>query len=620
MYKVKFADIGEGLTEGTVQEVFVKIGDQVKMGDPLFHVETDKMTSDIPAPTDGKIAKILIKQGQEIKVGDVVVEIEDGKTSTSEPVEENASVVGSTPVSNDLIQRGRKREIPQKDKIFEQVTAVLNNPLGPGIKVGTSSNLKPAPKFNAPDPEKHYDVIVVGAGVGGYVGAIRCAQFGLKTLVVEKEYYGGVCLNVGCIPTKTLLKSADLYEQIIKSADKYGIIVDSTGVKADWEKIQARKKDVVGKLTNGVKGLLKKNKITTIDGAAKALDKNTIEVKGQKYTCNNLIIATGSLPNSLDLPGSKEAVASGFLIYSTGALSLPKIPKSLVIIGGGIIGVEFACLYKRLGVKVTILQFLPTILEMLDSDVSKEMVKELLNRGNLEIITEASTKEFKGNSVIYEKDGKTNTITADYCLQSVGRKTVTTGFEDIGLKINQRGHIEVNEYCESNLDGVYAIGDVTGRMMLAHVASHQGIIAANHIARRLQIEKAEDMQMHYDRVPSCVYTHPEVAYVGKTEDELKKNGVEYQTYKFPFAAIGKALADGNTTGFVKLICEPKYKQILGAHIIANTATDMISEITAVMECEGTITELAHSVHPHPTLSEAIGEAAEALQNGKPINY
>ncbi|AHI53329.1 dihydrolipoyl dehydrogenase [Spiroplasma culicicola] len=626
MFKVKFADIGEGLTEGTVTEIIAKVGDTVKMGDPLFNVETDKVTSDIYAPVDGTVAKILITSGQEIKVGEVVVEIDDGKgdapsEAKAEPVEENASVVGATPVSNDLLKRGRTRAVPpKKTSTFDQVSAAISNPNPAGITRGNGSALKPAPKFTPKNPENHYEVIMIGAGVGGYVGAIKCAQLGLKTMIVEKANYGGVCLNIGCIPTKTLLKSADLYEQITKHADKYGIKVDQAGVKADWKAIQARKEDVVNKLTTGVKGLMKKNKITTVEGEAKAIDKNTIEVNGVQYTCDNLIIATGSVPNHMTLPGAKEAIESGWLIDSTGALALPKIPKSLVIIGGGVIGVEFACVYKRLGTKVTILQFLPTILEMLDSDISKEMTKELLNRGNLEIITEASTKEFKDGTVIYEKDGKTHTIKADYCLQSVGRKTVTTGFENIGVNFNERGHINVNEYCETNIDGVYAIGDVTGKMMLAHVASHQGIITANRIARRAGKEHAEDMVMNFDRVPSCIYTHPEVASVGKTEDQLKAEGVEYKAYKFPFAAIGKALADGNTVGFVKLICEPKYKQVLGAHIISNTATDMISEITTVMESEATISEIARAIHPHPTLSEAIGEAAEALESGKPINF
>ncbi|WP_422397893.1 dihydrolipoyl dehydrogenase [Spiroplasma endosymbiont of Atherix ibis] len=490
----------------------------------------------------------------------------------------------------------------------------------PGFVQGKGGPLKPAQKFTPEKQENHFDVIVVGAGVGGYVSAIKCAQLGLKTMIVEKANYGGVCLNIGCIPTKTLLKSAYLYEQITKRADKYGIKVDISGVKADWKAIQARKDDVVGKLTTGVKGLLKKNKVTSVEGMAKALDKNTVEVNKKKYTCDNMIIATGSVPNHFNLPGTKEAMESGFLIDSTGALSLPKIPKELVIIGGGVIGIEFACVYKRLGTKVTVLQFLPTILEMLDSDVSKEMTKELISRGNLEIIYGVNTKSFGKKEVVYEKDGKEYKIKADYCLQSVGRKVVTEGFTEINLEMNERGHINVNEYCETNIDGVYSIGDVTGKMMLAHVASHQGIIAANRIARRLGNEHAEDIHMNFDRVPSCIYTYPEVASVGKTEDELKKTGTEYQVYKFPFAAIGKALADGNTWGFVKLICEPKFKQVLGCHIISNTATDMISEITTAMESEATITEIARSIHPHPSLSEAIGEAAEALESGKPINF
>ncbi|AUB32107.1 dihydrolipoyl dehydrogenase [Spiroplasma floricola] len=625
MFKVKFADIGEGLTEGTVTEVLVKVGDKVKMGDSLFNVETDKVTSDIYAPTDGTVAKILISPNQEIKVGDIVVEIDDGKgdapqEAKAEPVEENASVVGATPVSNDLLSRGRTRAVPPKKSPVETIVNAVNNVNMSGLVKGKGGALRPAPKFTPKNPEDHFDVIVVGAGVGGYVSAIKCAQLGLKTLIVEKGNYGGVCLNIGCIPTKTLLKSAYLYEQITKRADKYGIQVDVSGVKADWKAIQARKDDVVGKLTTGVKGLLKKNKVTSVEGFAKALDKNTVEVNNKKYTCDNMIIATGSVPNHFNLPGAKEAMESGFLIDSTGALSLPKIPKELVIIGGGVIGIEFACVYKRLGTKVTVLQFLPTILEMLDSDVSKEMTKELISRGNLEIIYGVNTKSFGKKEVVYEKDGKEYKIKADYCLQSVGRKVVTEGFTNINLEMNERGHINVNEYCETNIDGVYSIGDVTGKMMLAHVASHQGIIAANRIARRLGNEHAEDISMNFDRVPSCIYTYPEVAAVGKTEDELKKAGTEYQVYKFPFAAIGKALADGNTGGFVKLICEPKFKQVLGCHIISNTATDMISEITTVMQSEATITEIARSIHPHPSLSEAIGEAAEALETGKPINF
>ncbi|WP_339022328.1 dihydrolipoyl dehydrogenase [Spiroplasma endosymbiont of Crioceris asparagi] len=610
MYKVKFADIGEGLTEGTVTEVMIKPGQTVKMGDALFNVETDKVTSDIPSPINGVIAKILIQKGQEIKVGDVVVEINDGKNenvvatpATPEVEEENASVVGSTPVSNSLLTRGRKTSQPQNNQ-----QDIVSNP-EPVIS---------KPQLSGPN---HYDVIIVGGGVGGYVSAIKCAQLGLKTMIVEKNKYGGVCLNIGCIPTKTLLKSSYVYEQIINEAAEFGIKIAKTNIKLDWNKIQARKNNVVDKLTSGVKSLLKKNKVTMISGEATALDQYTISVDNKKYTCENMIIATGSIPNGLKLPGAEAAVKDGWLIDSTAALNLKTIPKSLVVIGGGVIGVEFASMFKQLGTKVTILQFMPTILEMLDSDVSNEMTKELLKHGNLEIITNVNTKEFKKNhEVVYEVGGKTHTIKADYVLQSVGRQVVTTGFDNIGINKNEKGHILVDEYCRTNLNNVYAIGDVTGRIMLAHVASHQGIIAANHIASLHNIKDAHDLKMRYDRIPSCIYTHPEVAVIGYTEEQLKHDNIEYQAYKFPFAAIGKALADGNTVGFVKLICEPKYKQILGAHIIANTATDMISEITSVIESEGTITEIARAIHPHPTLSEAIGEAAEALESGKPINW
>lgn len=383
--------------------------------------------------------------------------------------------------------------------------------------------------------------------------------------------------------------------------------------------MQGRKEDVVKKLTNGVQSLLTKNKVTKIEGVAEAVNESTIKVGKDIYTCENLVIATGSEPNNLPIKGAKEAIESGFMINSTSGLSLPKIPKKMVIIGGGVIGVEFACLYKRLGTEVTILQGLPTILEMLDSDLSKTMTKELIDN-TIKIITNVNVKEVQKGSIKFELNGKIETIKCDYVLQSVGRHAITTGFEKIDLKIDEKGYIPINEYCETNNKRIFAIGDVTGKMMLAHVASHEGVIAAQRMARYKNLDHEEDFKMDFNKVPSCIYTHPEVASVGKTEDELKKSNTPYKAYKFPFAAIGKAMADGNTTGFVKLIIEPKYKSIIGAHIVCDTATDMISEITTVMECEGTISEVARAIHPHPTLSEAIGEAAEALESGKPINF
>ncbi|ASZ08806.1 dihydrolipoyl dehydrogenase [Mesoplasma chauliocola] len=605
MFKVKFADIGEGLTEGKVAEVLVKLGQEIKEGDALFFVETDKVNSEIPAPVGGKIAKLLISEGQEIKVGDVVVEIDDGKDSVEKTSaapaaeEENASVVGSTPVSNDLIpSRGPAPTQQAAQSIVNQQPVATKHT----------------------DIEESFDVIVVGAGIGGYVSAIKTAQLGLKTLIIEKQYYGGVCLNVGCIPTKSLLRTAKVFEDIVHKAANLGIDMKTKEEpNINWDKALERKDGVVNKLTSGVKALLTKNGVKQIIGEASALDKNTVVVEGKKYHCDNLIIASGSVPNELPLPGFPEGREKGFLIDSTKILSLPKIPKTLTVIGGGVIGIEFGCLFAALGTKVTVLEGAPQILPMLDNEVTSLMTKILKDKYKIEIFTNAKVKEVKGKSVVFEIDGKNQEVKSDYCLESIGRKTVTKGFENIGLELSERKSIIANEYGETNLDGVYAIGDVTSKIMLAHVASHAGIVTANRIAKKANKPGAEDMKMDYSKIPSCIYSHPEIAMIGKTEQQLKAEGIEYKAFKFPFAAIGKALADDDTTGFVKIICEPKYKTLLGAHIIGNRATDMISEFTTLIECEGTITELARAIHPHPTMSEAIGEAAEALESGKSLN-
>jgi dihydrolipoamide dehydrogenase len=379
-----------------------------------------------------------------------------------------------------------------------------------------------------------------------------------------------------------------------------------------------RKNNVVKKLTGGVKSLLTKNKVDQIIGEAKAIDKNHIEVNGKNYFTKNLIIATGSVPNALPLPGFDEARKAGIVLNSTGMLSIKELPKTLTIVGGGVIGVEFAGLFASLGTKVTIVQALSTILEMLDKDVIDLMTKELKSKYKINIITNAKVLEIKDHELFFEVDGQKQSLVSDYVLESVGRKTVNIGFENIGLALTERKAIVVNEYLETNVDGVYAIGDVLGKVMLAHAASHAGIVAANRIAMKANL-KAEKLVMNFDRVPSNVYTHPEVSMIGKTEQQLKAAGTEYKAYKFPFAAVGKALADDDPTGFVKIMVDPKFKSILGAHIVGNRATDMISEFGAVIESEGTVSELASMIHPHPSMSEAIGEVAESLETGKAIN-
>ncbi|ATZ16231.1 dihydrolipoamide dehydrogenase [Entomoplasma freundtii] len=629
MYKVKFADIGEGLTEGKVVEVLVKLGDTVKAGDSLFYVETDKVNSEIPAPTSGKIAKINIQTDQEIKVGDVVMEIDDGQknveasldtnksqeTATTKSVspmvdvEENASVVGSTPVSNDLLPPRAQQPINNKPTTNPEVE---------------TDKLQEQESQAIPQEQKttyDYDVIVIGGGLGGYTTAIKSHQLGLKALVIEKDKYGGVCLNVGCIPTKALLKSAKLYEQTRKKTEAFGVeLGDNNKVTLNWSVVQKRKNDVVEKLTNGVLYLLKKNQVDHIEGEALSVDNHSIKVNDKVYTGANLVIATGSKPNTLPLPGFSEAKKAGFLINSTEALSLPKVPKKVIIIGGGVIGVEFACLFSNFGAEVTLLQGLPTILEMLDPDISQEMTKLLADKYGVKIITNAQIVKIEDKNVIFEHEGREHKLSADYCLESVGRGPVLQGFDNLALDKDNRGFLKVaNEYGQTNIPNIYAVGDINGHLMLAHVASHEGEVAANHIAAKNGLPRAEDLRINYDEVPSCVYSHPEIAVVGKTEPQCQREGINYKVYKFPFSAIGKAIVDGHPYGFTKVIVEEPFGKVLGAHIIGNRATEMISEITVLMEAEGTITELAHTIHPHPTMSEAIGETAQALWSGVAIN-
>ncbi|AXK51426.1 dihydrolipoyl dehydrogenase [Spiroplasma alleghenense] len=458
---------------------------------------------------------------------------------------------------------------------------------------------------------KEYDLAIIGAGPGGYVAAIKAAQHGLKTLIIEKEYYGGVCLNVGCIPTKALLKSTSVYNTM-KNAEKYGIIVDKESVRPDWTAMMKRKESVIKQLVTGVETLIKKNKVDRIDGNAEIIDNNNLTVNKETIKFKNLIIATGSSANELTLPGFAEAKKAGTLITSTEALSLKEIPKKIVIIGGGVIGIEFSSLFRRLGTEVTILQGLDTILEILDKDISKEMTRKLLTRPNVKIETSIQIIKIEGKKIFFkDKSGEEKSVEFDYVLQSVGRRPVLPNFGNAKVKLTERGAIDINDYCQTSIPNIYAIGDVTGKIMLAHVASNQAEVAVSNIV-------GTPTKMNYNYMPSCIYTSPEVAAVGLTEEQVKKDNIPYKAFKFPLVANGKSIADGNTDGFVKVIIDPKYGQILGAHIIASTATDMISEITTLMVAEGTIAELAKSVHPHPTVSEAIMEVAIALQD-KPLH-
>ncbi|MCG8542166.1 MAG: dihydrolipoyl dehydrogenase [Clostridia bacterium] len=456
---------------------------------------------------------------------------------------------------------------------------------------------------------KEYDIVVLGGGPGGYVAAIKAAQLGARTLLIEKDAIGGVCLNWGCIPTKTLLKSAKVYEDIIHS-EVFGIdISDKKAISINWPKMQERKDKVVSRLTQGVRVLLNKNGVDIIDGFGEVIDKNTLKVNGEIVKTKNLIIATGASPRIPDIEGIEEAIKNRDVLTSKGILELSEIPKSLVIIGGGVIGCEFAVLYNTLGTKVTILQRSGRILGNVDRDIREAMAKIMENKG-IEIIYNSSVERIKGSQVTTYVNEEKRIVEGDKILISMGNVANTKGLEGLDLEVTLGG-IKTNEKLETNLKGVYAVGDVNGRHMLAHVASAEGITAVENIM-------GKESKINYDRVPSCIYALPEVGTAGLTEDEAKARGHEVIISTFPLSANGKALAEGESNGFVKIVADKEYGEVLGVHIIASHATDMIAEAVTTMELEGTVHELAKAIHPHPTLSEIVMEAAHGAID-KPIH-
>ncbi|WP_326907719.1 dihydrolipoyl dehydrogenase [Sedimentibacter sp. MB31-C6] len=454
---------------------------------------------------------------------------------------------------------------------------------------------------------KKVKVVVIGGGPGGYVAAIRAAQLGGDVTLVEKEHLGGTCLNVGCIPTKSLLHSAELLEEV-KEGAKYGIITKDVNV--DFQKVQERKQSVTKQLVSGVKGLLAANKVKVINGEATFTSKDTIEVKTEKGIDNikadKFIIATGSIPAKPPIPG----IDSKLCIDSTGALELKEIPKTMVIVGGGVIGVEIATLYSSFGCKVIIIEMLDQILPMMDGELTK-IIRTKLEKKGVEIYTKTKVISFKdiGASVevlVEMSDGKSKVFSGEKALISIGRRTntATIGLEKAGI-VNDRGRITVNEKMETNVPGIYAIGDCVGKIMLAHVASAHGEVAAENALGHNNVFDSKTN-------PSCVYTKPEFASVGLTEEEAKKQGIDYIIGKFPLAANGRAMIMGED-GMIKIIAGNEYKEILGAHILGPRATDLIGELALAIQMEATIDEVIATIHAHPTVAEAIKEATLAVE-------
>lgn len=446
-----------------------------------------------------------------------------------------------------------------------------------------------------------YDVIILGGGPGGYVAAIKAAQLGAKVAVVEKEKLGGVCLNWGCIPTKTLLKTAKLYKDILRG-EEFGIIgIDPSSISVDWKLLLKRKDKIVNQLVSGIYMLFKKNKIDLFEGKGTILNKNQIEVNGETIFGDNLIIAIGAGDSSPPILGLEDAVRSGKAINSKGALQLEEIPKDLVVVGGGVIAVEFATLFNAIGSNVTIIQRSDRILSGVENEMATTLEKHLKREG-INILTNTKLKSITEDGVLIEHKNEDKLIHGDKYLVSLGVKPDLKEMKNLDLKIDSKGFIETNDSMETSIKGVYAIGDLNGKFALAHVASAEGIVAAENIM-------GQKSTLNYNIVPTCIYTFPELASVGMTEEEAKSKGHNITVSKFPLAANGKALSEGETLGFVKIISDNQYGEILGTHIMASHATDMIAEAIVAMQLEGTVYDIAKAIHPHPTLSEIMGEAA-----------
>ena len=561
-YELKMPQLGLTMEEGTLSKWLKHEGDTVKAGEVVAEITTDKLTNELTSEQDGVMLKLVAQEGDDIPVKGTLAWI--GQAGEAVPGAVPAAVAAAVPQA-------------------------------------------PAAPAAAPAGGKK-SVIVIGGGPGGYVAAIRAAQLGAEVTVVEKQYLGGTCLNVGCIPTKCLLHSAELVEQIKTQGKDIGVEVE--GVKVNFPQVIAHKNAISKQLTSGVAGLLKMNKVKKVDGTAKFTGEKQLEVTkadGSKetMTADAIIVATGSVNAQPPIPGLKE---NPNCIDSTGALSLEKLPKTMVVIGGGVIGLELACAYAAFGTKITVVEAMDHMLPMLDGDLTKIGVAHMKKMGmdfHLECPVQSVESSPVGAKVVCkDKSGKTVTFEAEKVLVAIGRKANTAGLDLAAGKINNdKGRILVNDKMETNVPGVYAIGDcVFGHAQLAHTASAMGEVASENIC---------GLEAHYCEKtnPTCVYMEPEAASVGLTEEQCKAQGIAYKVGKFPMSANGKALILNGGEGLVKIIAGAEYGEILGMHIIGPRATDLIAEGTLAIEGEMTLDEIIDTIHSHPTVTETMREAA-----------
>ncbi len=559
--------LGITIEKGKILKWLKSEGESVKKGEPIFEVETDKVVTEVESPATGILKKILIPENIEVPVLTVVAVI----TEKGEQLPER--------------YRAIKPEVPPA------TPSMPSQPQPRKVSAHSVSAL-----------EEDYDIAILGAGIGGYVAAIRAAQMGARVLLIEKDELGGTCLNRGCIPTKSFLSDAKIYSKV-RGSD---VFINGSKVTIDLKKMIFRKNKVVKTMKRGVSMLLESRRITLDRGFAKFSDPKTVEVssngKVRSYKTRNVIIATGSEVASLPtvkIDGKK-------ILSSDEIMDLREIPKEAIVIGGGVVGVEFATIFNCLGARVTILEMLPQIISTEDEEVIRGL-KLLLEKQGIIVLTGSKVLSAfprrEKVEVTIEHEGKKERLSGEKVVMAVGRTPFTEGLNLGRIGIQMEGKfIKVNSRMETSADGVYAVGDVIGKMMLAHAASAEGIVAVENIMGKVR-------EIDYQKIPSCIYTFPEVASVGLKESEAKQKGYDIQVGKFSYINNGKALAMGESEGFVKIVTEKELGQILGVHILGEHATDLIGECLLAMHVEAAVEDLGEVVKGHPTLSEAVTEAA-----------